>query len=76
VVVQPHLYRDQFGVRRAPRARTRYRVRACDARSRVMPHEHHIDHGRNEAVEPHTIDIITRFLGGVVNKAMRSFCTI
>jgi hypothetical protein len=38
--------------------------------------EHQIDHDRNEAVQPHTIAIITGFLSGVVNKAMRSFYTI
>jgi hypothetical protein len=41
-----------------------------------MPHEHHIDEGRNEAVESHTIDIITRFHGGTVKKAIRSFFTL
>jgi hypothetical protein len=38
--------------------------------------EHQIDHDRNEAVQLHTIAIITKFLSGVVNKAMRLFCTI
>jgi hypothetical protein len=31
---------------------------------------------RNEAIEPHTIAIITRFYGVVIIRAMRLICTI
>jgi hypothetical protein len=43
---------------------------------RVVHAEHQIDHDRNEAVQPHTIAIITGFLSRVVNKAMQLFYTI
>jgi hypothetical protein len=43
---------------------------------RVEHAEHQIDYDRNEAVQLHTIAIITKFLSRVVNKAMQLFCTI
>jgi hypothetical protein len=53
-----------------------FRARALRARYRSSHAEHQIGQHRNEAVEPHTVDIITGFLSGVVNKALRSICTI
>jgi hypothetical protein len=43
---------------------------------RVVHAEHQNEPPKHKAVEPHTIDIITGILSGVVNKAMRSIYTI
>jgi hypothetical protein len=44
-----------------------YRVRARDARIRVMRGQHQNCSIKNEAIEPPTISIITRYSSGVVN---------
>jgi hypothetical protein len=43
-----------------------YRARAPDARRRLMPAEHHLQHHKLEAIEPRTIAIIARSFGVVV----------
>jgi hypothetical protein len=48
-----------------------YRVRARNARSRATPDCSPQQVTQNEAVEPHTIAIITRFFGGVFYMPMR-----
>jgi hypothetical protein len=39
------------------------------------PAEHHYEPPKHEAVEPHTIDIITRYYSAVVNRPLRLVCT-
>jgi hypothetical protein len=53
-----------------------YRARARAARIRVAPAEHHIHNFNDEVTEPRTIVFMTQLCGLVVNKAMRSICTI
>jgi hypothetical protein len=53
--------------------RSRYRVRARNARIRVMRRTTLTSTCKNEAVEPRTIVIIMRFLGGVMYQCMRKY---
>jgi hypothetical protein len=76
VVLQPHFCRGQYGARGALRDSGHHTHGHGTVSVRVVHAEHQIDHDRDEAVQPHTIAIITGFLSGVVNKAIRSFCTI
>ena len=54
-----------IGSNRGRWGQLRYRVRARDARIRVMHANHPNSSLRNEAVEPRTIAIIARKVGGV-----------
>jgi hypothetical protein len=47
-----------------------------NARLGVTPGEHHIVDLKNEVIEPPTTAIIMRYLGSLVNKGLRSICTI